>query len=260
MAQPVYDHKPINRLTQVTTTLNLEPMAPRKTLISKKPAAKKVEEEEIVDEEEAEEVVVEADSKAEPEDDADDAEEHDEEADGDEDDEEADDDDDDADADDEDKEEDKKPAKKGKKSAAEPKKQREVSSAMPKIMVDAVFANLKEAGEVSTTKKDIKAICDCFIKTLVAEVMKGEKITLTNHMTFKRAYRKERIHKAPKSGIEVTKPEHYVMTMEVKPDLKKKFFDVKVEDEEEKPKKEAKKPAAKKDTKPAAKEAKKAKK
>jgi nucleoid DNA-binding protein len=82
-----------------------------------------------------------------------------------------------------------------------------------------------------------------FVKTLVASVLEGDKVTLTNHMTFKRALRAERTHKVPakksKDGKvteakSVTKKAHYVMTMEVKPALKAKFeaLDIDVEAEE----------------------------
>lgn len=226
MTQPAYDHPLIPKQIQVPSPKSpqpqpdsLDPMAPRTTPISKKAAAKKVVEEEIVDEEQEEEVEVEDEEET-----VEDVE-----------DEVVEDDDEVEDEEDADEEDEEKP-KKGSKSKTEPKK-REVSSAVPKTLVDLVFANLKDAGEVSTTKKDIKAICDCFVKTLVAQVMEGEKVTLTNHMTFKRALRKERKHKTPKTGVEVTKPAHYVMTMEVKPDLKKKFVEVEIQDEEPKPKK-----------------------
>lgn len=85
-------------------------------------------------------------------------------------------------------------------------------------------------------KKDMKTIADLFVKTLVSQVMEGEKVTLTNHMTFKRMLRAERTHKVPvpknKKGTEpqeVTKPAHFVIAMEVKPMLKAKFEALTVE-------------------------------
>lgn len=193
-------------------------MAPRKTPISKKAAAQKVVEEEMEDEEHEEEVQVDSDvEQEEPEVEEEEA-------------------DDDVEA----EEEEKPQPKKGKKADADaaPKK-REVSSAVPKELLDKVFQILKAGGEVSTTKKDIKIICDCFIKTMVAQVMEGDKVTMTNHMTFKRAARKERTHITPRTGVEVVKPAHYVMAMEVKPMLKNQFQQLKVDTADLEPKKKA---------------------
>lgn len=76
-------------------------------------------------------------------------------------------------------------------------------------------------GEINQTK--VKIICDMFIKTVIESVKAGENVTLTNYLTFKRAKRAERVHKIPKSEETVTKPAHYVMTIDVKPALKKEF-------------------------------------
>jgi nucleoid DNA-binding protein len=103
--------------------------------------------------------------------------------------------------------------------------------------------------ELSDFKKsDTKRLADLFMRTVVDEVMAGNNVTLTNHMTFKRAARKARDHKVPvpvrnkdKDSDAVPKivhkDAHYVMTMEVKPALKSRFEAVAVVEGEEKPKK-----------------------
>lgn len=122
-------------------------------------------------------------------------------------------------------------------SDSEGSSKRQVNSAISKVMLEAVH----EALDGSFTKKDIKLICDTFVKQLVSHVMEGEKITLTNHMTFKRALRAEREHVTPNTGKRVTKPAHYVIAMEVKPSLKERFANIKItkDDEEAMDKKKA---------------------
>lgn len=70
---------------------------------------------------------------------------------------------------------------------------------------------------------DIKAICDAFVKCVVAEVKEGNKVVLTNHFGFKRVERKERKHTPPGSKTSVVKPAHYALVIDVKPYLKKMF-------------------------------------
>lgn len=106
------------------------------------------------------------------------------------------------------------------------------SSAVSKAILDKMFDVHGDALS-SFKKKDVKAITDLFVKTMVSMVMAGDKVTLTNHMSFKRALRKERDHKVPskikgESGKVVHKDAHYVMTMEVKPALKAKFEEIEV--------------------------------
>lgn len=79
------------------------------------------------------------------------------------------------------------------------------------------------------SQKDMKIVCDSFVKMIVSEVKEGKNITLMNHMTFKRVKRAERTHSIPKTNNKVVKPAHFVMTMEVKPALKKVFCDVDVD-------------------------------
>lgn len=79
--------------------------------------------------------------------------------------------------------------------------------------------------------KQLKIICDALIKTIVTEVMDGNNVTLMNHMSFKRVKRAARTHRIPKSTEVITKPAHFVMTMDVKPALKKTFTEIDVDDE-----------------------------
>jgi nucleoid DNA-binding protein len=114
------------------------------------------------------------------------------------------------------------------------KKSRKVTNAVPDSLVKLVKANLPtEIQDLKLTQKSIKAICESFVKTMITEVKNGNNITLTNHMTFKRVLRNDRTHKNPKTGEEIFKPAHYVMTMDVKPALKKHFAELEVEAAEE---------------------------
>ena len=82
------------------------------------------------------------------------------------------------------------------------------------------------------TIKAAKAICECYMRTVFENVKKGESVTLTNWMTFKRALRAERTHYVPSKENptaekkEIVKPAHYVMTIDVKPALKAEFEEI----------------------------------
>lgn len=78
------------------------------------------------------------------------------------------------------------------------------------------------------TNKEIKAICESFIKVLVSQVKEGKTVSFKNHMSFKRVERGERTHKNPKTNEDIVKPAHYVMTMTVMPALKDQFEELPV--------------------------------
>lgn len=100
-------------------------------------------------------------------------------------------------------------------------------SPVPMPLVKRVADTLgDEIGKV--TLKDIKAICEAFVKTIVQETLQGSTVALPNFMTFKRVLRNQRTHKNPKTKEEIVKPAHYVLTMDVKAQLKKSFEGVEV--------------------------------
>lgn len=101
-----------------------------------------------------------------------------------------------------------------------------VMSAVSSDFVNSVEKLLSEDLSAKLKAKDIKAVCEAFVKTLVGEVKEGKTVTFTNNVTFKRVLRGARTHKNPRTGAQVEKPAHYVMTMEVKPALKRSFAEV----------------------------------
>lgn len=102
-----------------------------------------------------------------------------------------------------------------------------VMNAVPADFVKQVKEAIPES--IKLSQKDLKTVCEAFVKTLVLQVKDGNTVSFTNNMTFKRVVRDDRTHKNPKTGEEVFKPAHYVMTMEVKPMLKRQFEEVKVD-------------------------------
>lgn len=86
---------------------------------------------------------------------------------------------------------------------------------------DFVKAIKETLGETKLTNKDIKAVAESFIQVLVSQLKEGKSVSFTNHFTFKRALRGDRTHKNPKTGEEVFKKAHYVLSVDVKPSLKK---------------------------------------
>lgn len=101
-------------------------------------------------------------------------------------------------------------------------KKRTVSN-VPQDYVDRVYAQLSSSVKDKISCKDCRNILEASIRTLIADVKGGKNVSFTNMMTFKRVERDDRLHKNPKTGGDVFKPAHYVMTMEVKPSLKKEF-------------------------------------
>jgi nucleoid DNA-binding protein len=101
------------------------------------------------------------------------------------------------------------------------KKAKTVSAVSPdfvKLLKDDLVSS-----DLKLKDKELKVIAESFIRVLISEVKQGKTVSFTNNMTFKRALRGERVHKNPKTGEEVVKKAHYVMSMDVKPALKKTF-------------------------------------
>ena len=79
---------------------------------------------------------------------------------------------------------------------------------------------------------DARKVCDAFISTLIDHVKTGKSVSLKNCITFKRVLRGDRNHKNPKTGEGIFKKAHYVMTMDVKPALRREFEELVVADGE----------------------------
>ena len=104
---------------------------------------------------------------------------------------------------------------------AEPKKRN--MSAVSTEFVNNVSAALSEDVKAKLKVKEVKEICEAFVKTLVDGVREGKTINFTNHMSFARKKRAARSYKNLKTQEKIDKPAHFVFTMTVKPNLKKQF-------------------------------------
>jgi nucleoid DNA-binding protein len=102
-------------------------------------------------------------------------------------------------------------------------------TAVPSDFVTQIHQQLSADLAAKLKVKDIKDICELFVKTLVDKVKAGQAVSFTNNMTFKRQVRSARTYKNLKTGDAINKPPHYVLCMQVKPALKKAFDDIVVE-------------------------------
>lgn len=101
-------------------------------------------------------------------------------------------------------------------------------SAVSNEFVSTVHKSLSEDLAAKLRVKDVKEMCEAFVKTLVGNVIDGKNVNFTNNMSFARRVRAARVYKNLKTQESITKPKHYVMTMTVKPSLKKQFDGVDV--------------------------------
>lgn len=116
-----------------------------------------------------------------------------------------------------------------KKPAAEGDAAKKTLSPVPMPLAIRVSKALQESNpEIKITQKDVKTVCEAFVKTIVTDTLDGNTVALPNYLTFKRVLRKERTHKNPQTKEAIVKPAHYVLTMDVKANLKKQFEEVKV--------------------------------
>jgi nucleoid DNA-binding protein len=106
-------------------------------------------------------------------------------------------------------------------------------TAVSSDFVSTVQAALSEELAAKLKVKDVKELCEAFVKTLVDKVRSGETVSFTNNMTFKRQVRSARTYKNLKTGDPIKKPPHYVMSMQIKPALKKVFDELEVADVKE---------------------------
>lgn len=87
---------------------------------------------------------------------------------------------------------------------------------VPKVHVKKMFDQHGESLK-GHTEKEVKRVCNIFMRTMMQMVLKGEKVTLTNHLSLRRSLRKEQ------------KDAYYELTMEMKPALKARFEAIEVE-------------------------------
>lgn len=101
-------------------------------------------------------------------------------------------------------------------------------SAVTKVFISKMLEVLPPEYSAKQKFCDVKIISEALIKVLVEGAESGESITFTNMFTFKRALRDGRTHKNPRNSVPVYKPAHYVLTMEVKPQLKQQFNSIEI--------------------------------
>lgn len=122
----------------------------------------------------------------------------------------------------------RKPAAKKPVSETDGEKKPRNMSACSSEFVSSVHAALPVELSQKLKLKEVKEVCEAFVKTLVGSVLEGKNVNFTNHMSFARRVRAARVYKNLKTKESITKPKHYVMTMAVKPNLKKQFDEVAV--------------------------------
>lgn len=103
----------------------------------------------------------------------------------------------------------------------EPKKRN--MSAVSNDFVNSVHGALSEDLKSKLKVKEVKELCEAFVKVLVENVKEGKTVNFTNNMSFVRKLRAARSYKNLKTQEKIEKPSHFVLTMTVKPNLKKTF-------------------------------------
>jgi nucleoid DNA-binding protein len=86
--------------------------------------------------------------------------------------------------------------------------------------------------ETGLTVDQTRKVCDAFMAALISQVKSGKSVSFKNCVTFKRVFRGDRNHKNPKTGDTIFKKAHYVISMDVKPALRKEFEDIVVSEED----------------------------
>lgn len=111
------------------------------------------------------------------------------------------------------------------------KKQRAPPSSVPTAFIDQILKMLSHDGNVGNlTNKDVKSIAESFVKVLVDGSSSGNTVAFRNTLSFKRVLRGDRTHKNPRDGTPIFKPAHYVLTLDVMPQLKQTFCTIPVSD------------------------------
>ena len=103
------------------------------------------------------------------------------------------------------------------------KKKRVISTVSPSFVESMMIAT---NGQLS--KKDTKSFCEIFVKVLVTKIKNGDSVGFRNNLIFSRSLRKARAYKNPKTKESVDKKAHYIMTMRVKPTLKRALEEIEI--------------------------------
>lgn len=90
----------------------------------------------------------------------------------------------------------------------------------------------KSIPDLKISDKTVETVCRAFLTHIIDVVKKGSPVTFKNTFSFKRAYRKDRTHKNPKTQEDIFKPAHYVMVMDMKKLLRDEFEKIPVENVE----------------------------
>ena len=91
----------------------------------------------------------------------------------------------------------------------------------------------KKSGLSNVTNDQVKHILETMCQHILDTVKEGNDVSFPKFLKFKRALRKERIFKSPKTGESVVKPEHYVMTVSVMANAKKHMAESSSDDDKE---------------------------
>lgn len=81
----------------------------------------------------------------------------------------------------------------------------------------------KTIPDLKITDKTVETVCRAFLAHIIDNVKKGTPVTFKNTFSIKRAYRKDRTHKNPKTQEDIFKPAHYVLVMDMKKLLRDEF-------------------------------------
>lgn len=81
----------------------------------------------------------------------------------------------------------------------------------------------KSISDLKLSDKNVETVCRAFLSHIIDTVKTGAPVTFKNTFSFKRAHRKDRTHKNPKTQEDIFKPAHYVLVMDMKKSLRDEF-------------------------------------
>lgn len=89
--------------------------------------------------------------------------------------------------------------------------------------VGRIASQLSEELAARLKQRDVKEVCEAFVRTIVDDVKAGNTVAFTNNFSFRRKLRGARTYKNLKTGDPMKKEQHFVFSMDVKPALKRAF-------------------------------------
>ncbi len=89
--------------------------------------------------------------------------------------------------------------------------------------VGRIASQLSEDLAARLKQRDVKEVCEAFVRTIVDDVKAGNTVAFTNNFSFRRKLRGARTYKNLKTGDPMKKEQHFVFSMDVKPALKRAF-------------------------------------